>query len=318
MRNLVTCLLALLSVSFCLDAQKPSPHIVFTPQWTVQSQFAGYYAAMELGFYKEAGIDVQIVHPSASNSALNRLKDGECDIITLQLMQAVMAVDGGVELVNILQTSRENSLLIIPNDDNIRCIEDLHGKKVGIWKAGFGELGYIIDREKNIGIEWIPFINNVNLFVSGAIDATLAMSYNEYLQILACGIRPEHVFRFSELGYDIPEEGLYVTRKYFEGHKDECEAFADASRKGWEWVRQHQDEALDIVMKYAGKEHIKASRVIQRQMLEEVLRLQCPDGDADSSFILYPEDVEKASDLLYRNGLVRRKITYSEITGGQR
>ena len=314
MRNALKCLLTSLLLSVCLFAEGRT-HIVFTPQWTVQSQFAGYYAALQLGYYTEAGLDVEIIHPSASNSALNRLKKGECDIITMQLMQAIIASDKGSNLVNILQTSRQNSLLIIPHDINIRRIEDLRGKKVGIWKAGFGELGHILDKERNIGIEWIPFINNVNLFISGAIDATLAMSYNEYLQILACGIHPTHIFRFAELGYDIPEEGLYVTREFFTKHEKECRAFAEASRRGWEWVRKHQKEAIEIVMKYANKEHIKASRVIQRQMLEEVLRLQRPNGDETKAFRLMPEDVEKASGLLFKNGFIRRKISYSELTG---
>ena len=50
--------------------------IVFSPQWTPQSQFAGYYVAQAKGFYKEVGLDIVIDHPSASNPALNRLREG--------------------------------------------------------------------------------------------------------------------------------------------------------------------------------------------------------------------------------------------------
>lgn len=55
--------------------------IVFTPQWTAQSQFAGYYVALEKGFYKEAGLNVEIQHPSASYSAINRLIEGSSRVI---------------------------------------------------------------------------------------------------------------------------------------------------------------------------------------------------------------------------------------------
>ncbi|MBQ5531932.1 MAG: ABC transporter substrate-binding protein, partial [Bacteroidales bacterium] len=47
--------------------------IVFTPQWTAQAQFAGYYVAQEKGFYREAGIEVEIVHPSLTQSAMDRI-----------------------------------------------------------------------------------------------------------------------------------------------------------------------------------------------------------------------------------------------------
>ena len=68
-----------------------SERIVFTPQWTPQSQFAGYYVAQAKGFYQEEGLEVVFDHPSASSSALNRLEAGNSHIITLQLIQAIKA-----------------------------------------------------------------------------------------------------------------------------------------------------------------------------------------------------------------------------------
>lgn len=315
MRSALKCFLTALLASVSLTLEGQSGKIVFMPQWTVQSQFAGYYAALENGYYKEKGLDVRIVHPSASNTALNNLTGGHCDIITMQLMQAMRAIDRGTEVVNILQTSQHNSLLIIPRQENIRSLADLKGKRVGIWKAGFGELGYILDREKELGIDWIRFVNGVNLFVSGAVDATLAMSYNEYYQIQACGIMPRKVFRLSALGYDIPEEGLYVTRDYYLKHRKECELFAEATRKGWEWVRDHREEALDIVMEYGRREHVRASRVLQKKMLDEVLLLQCDVPHGKPVFTLLPEHVQKASAMLEKNGFIKNDISYSEITG---
>ena len=86
---------------------------MFTPQWTAQAQFAGYYVAKEKGFYKEAGIDVEIVHPSVTHSAIRRLKNSESQATTLQLCQAMEVVGNGVPLVNILQTSMNNAMVIV-------------------------------------------------------------------------------------------------------------------------------------------------------------------------------------------------------------
>ncbi len=69
-RRLSAIILALV-LSLPLFAQSKGENtIVFTPQWTAQAQFAGYYAALELGFYKEEGLDVVIEHPNASRSAI--------------------------------------------------------------------------------------------------------------------------------------------------------------------------------------------------------------------------------------------------------
>lgn len=307
------CLFGFLEIAGTVYGQ--SNRIVFTPQWTPQSQFAGYYVAQAKGFYREEGLEVVFDHPSASSSALNRLEAGNSHIITLQLIQAIKLIGDEVPLVNILQTSQRNSLMIVPRYNNIRSLQDLRGKKVGFWKAGFCELAFILDRKEKLDIEWVPFINYVNLFVSGAIDATLAMSYNEYLQILACGIRPQHVFYFSDLGYDIPEDGLYVTADYYRTHRKEAEAFARASVKGWKWAAQHPEEALDIVMRLVREHHVATNRLQQQRMLENVLELQCELHTATRPFSLQPAHVEKASALLLDDGYIHRPVTYQEITG---
>ena len=72
--------------------------------------------------------------------------------------------------------------------------------------------------KENLNYRWIPFATNVNLFVSGAIDATLAMSYNEYYQLVQTGIElsDESVYRFRDHGYNIQEDGVYVTKEFYE------------------------------------------------------------------------------------------------------
>ena len=87
--------------------------IVFTPQWTPQSQFAGYYAALENGFYADLGLDVEIVHPTKSYSSLNMLKDGTTNIITSELIQAMVANDKNIKLVNLLQTTQHSTLALL-------------------------------------------------------------------------------------------------------------------------------------------------------------------------------------------------------------
>lgn len=310
MKQLFICFLLFFSADALL-AQRA----VFTPQWTPQSQFAGYYVAGEKGFYKDAGLEVDIEHPSASNPALNMLFEGTCNFITLQLLQAMENIDRGMPLVNVLQTSQSNSLIIVPRRDDIRMVEDLAGKKVGIWKAGFGELGQMLDAGMGLHIRWVPFIHNVNLFVSGAIDATLAMSYNEYFQILAAGIQPSHVFYFSEMGYDIPEDGLYVTLDFYRKNPKVVQSFVEASKRGWEWAAAHPDEALDIVMKRVKEAKVGTNPTQQKWMLEEILKLQRDKKTGKTTFILNPEQVKAASDLLLRHKRIKQEITFRKLTG---
>lgn len=294
-----------------LQAQR----IVFTPQWTPQSQFAGYYVAQEKGFYQEAGVEVDFQHPSASYSATNRLLEGSSDIITQQLVQAMIAIDRGMPMVHVLQTSQRNALVLVSKTDSIREIEDLKGKKVGVWKTGFGELAYMMDAEENLDIQWIPFLESVNLFLSGAIDATLAMSYNEYLQIKVSGHEDKPVIRFADTEYDYPEDGVYVSRDFYQRHPEKVKAFVEASRKGWEWAHEHPEETLEIVMKWIEKENVHTNRIHQQWMLEKILELQCEKGKNKPSFRLDAAMIDRLNGLLLKYNHIQHPVDIEKLKG---
>lgn len=287
--------------------------IVFTPQWTAQAQFAGYYVAEAKGFYREADVKVRIEHPSSTQPAMTRLRKNLCQATTLQVCQALEIVDEGIPLVNILQTSMNNAMVIVSYRDMDPLTQK--GAHVGIWSVGFGQLAICMSIMDHLDYEWVRFAQNVNLFVSGALDATLAMSYNEFYQLVQAGIKmtDKNVYRFCDHGYNVQEDGVYMSRDYYNGHKEQAQRFARASRKGWEWAAAHPEETLDIVMKYVDREHIATNRVMQRLMLKEVLRLQVDRDSKKREFRLRPDMVKLASRLMAKNMMLSREVTYESL-----
>ena len=287
--------------------------IVFTPQWTAQAQFAGFYVAEAKGFFREAGVKVKIEHPSVTLPAMSRLRTNVSQATTLQLCQALEIVDGGIPLVNILQTSMNNGMVIVSARGKDPLTQK--GAKVGIWSVGFGQLAISMSIKEHLNYEWVRFAQNINLFLAGALDATLAMSYNEYYQLMQAGIElnDKNVYRFCDHGYNVQEDGVYMTRDYYEKHREQAKKFANACRKGWEWAAQHPDETLDIIMKYVEKNSIATNRVMQRLILKEVLRLQVDRESKKREFRLRPDMVEQASRLMVENQMLSREVTYEEL-----
>ena len=288
--------------------------IVFTPQWTAQAQFAGYYVAEAKGFYRDAGVKVRIEHPSATQPAMSRLRNNECQATTLQVCQALEIIDGGIPLVNILQTSMNNAMVIVSARGKNPLTQK--GARVGIWSVGFGQLATCMSIKEHLDFQWVRFAQNVNLFVSGALDATLAMSYNEYYQLVQAGIKmtDKNVYRFCDHGYNVQEDGVYMTREYYNQHKEQAHRFAQASRKGWEWAAKYPEEALEIVMQYVDKNNVATNRVIQRLMLKEVLRLQVDRESKKREFRLRPDMVQQASRLMLENKMLSREVTFEELS----
>ena len=313
-QRVMTILLVCYSAAMAAQkAQATDDTIVFTPQWTAQAQFAGYYVALVKGFYREAGVNVRIEHPSVTQPAISHLRKDKCQAITLQLCQALQIVDQDFPLVNILQTSMNNAGVIV----SARGKDPLKqkGARVGIWSVGFGQIAMCMAGKEHLDYQWVPFAQNVNLFVSGALDATLAMSYNEYYQLIQAGIEvsDKTVYRFCDHGYNVQEDGVYMRRDYYIKHRDQAIRFAQASRKGWEWAAQHPDEALDIVMQYVEKYHIVTNRVMQKLMLEEILRLQVDRESKKREFRLRPDMVQFASRIMLDSKMLSREITYEEL-----
>ena len=296
-----------------VDAQQ----IVFTPQWLPQSQFAGYYVALEKGFYKEAGLDVVIEHTSSSDKAQNRLREGKCNAITMNLFDAILNIYNGMDVVNVLQTSLHTGLVVVPRSNDVETLTDLKGKRVGIWRTHYNELLRIVDEDKGLNIEWIPFVQNINLYISGAVDATMAMVYNEAYQIYSSGFEDMNFISLADYGYDFPEEGVYFSKDYYEKYPDKAKAFAEASRRGWEWAHEHYDETLDIVMKVIKENNLPAGRQHQKWILKEVLRLQCDSISGKPTFELDENKVMQINELLIRYNRINDVVTKSRITGGR-
>ena len=312
MKRLLTLVLlgcALLARPALLQAQK----LIFTPQWTAQAQFAGYYVAQDMGFYKDAGLDVEIVHPSATESAMNRINDNKSHAITLMLPQAMEIIDSGVHLVNILQTSMNSGLVIVSrrNEDPLKQ----KGIRVGVWSAGFDQLPITMSLKENLDFQWVRFASGINLMLSGAIDATVAMSYNEYYQLMQAGVEltDTNVYRFCDHGYNVQEDGVYVTLDFYKKNKEAALKFAEASRRGWEWAAEHPGETLDIVMKYVREGRVETNRILQELMLEEILRLQVDRESGKREFRLRPDMVQQMSQLMVDNQLLLNGVTYEDL-----
>ena len=147
---------------------------------------------------------------------------------------------------------------------------------MGRWKVGFGEVSEMFCMKNGLSVQWIPYVQGINLYVSGAVDAILCYSYSEYIQLVLAtgGIPHENLIRFKDYGLNYPEDGLYVTERYYKAHPETVDKFVRASKRGWDYAREHREEALDISMQYIREYNVATSRTLQRMMLDEVLDLQ--------------------------------------------
>lgn len=287
--------------------------ITITPKWTAQAQFAGYYVADKMGFYKEEGLNVRIAHPTLSESSFSVLQSGKAQVAVMNLSFALTARASGAQMVNVMQTSQENSLMLVSRQP-LKDIASLKHKEIAVWNHLSQDLLDRFAASYELDGKWIRFNGGVNLFLTGAVDVCLVGSYNEYLQLAECGLQPDstYLLRFADFGYNLPEDGLYVTDAFHQEHPELVNKLVRASIRGWEWANEHREETLDIIMEIVRRNNIGTNRYHQRKMLEEILRLQTDKSCNKRTFRLSPEDFKLASDILL-DEQERNNIHYTDF-----
>lgn len=282
--------------SVYISAQQP---IILTPKWTAQAQFTGYYAAEQKGFYKDEGLNVRIEHPAISESSFSVLQKGLSQVAVMNLSFALTARANGAKIVNVMQTSQQNSLMLVCRTP-IKSISELQKKKIAVWNHLSEELLERLATYYKLNIEWIRFNSGINVFISKAVDICLVGSYNEYLQLIECGLKADSLFlfKFTEMGYNLPEDGLYVTEDYYAQNPDIVQRIVRASIKGWQWTKEHPEEALEIVMSKIKENNIGTNRYHQQKMLEELFRLQIDSTTGKAIFRLSHDGFDTAAKIL--------------------
>ncbi|MCK5821261.1 MAG: ABC transporter substrate-binding protein [Bacteroidales bacterium] len=270
--HLIVFLVLLASTAFTVNPVfSQQTKLTYTPHWLPQAQFAGFYVAREMGFYNDVDLDITIQHPSPTEDVLDLLVAGKADIVSHFLISAIAQHQSGTKMVCFGQLSQNCAQMFVTRKkDSINKPEDLDGKRIGIWEAGFQEIPSALIDEYNCSVEWIPIVSSVNLFLMGGIDAMTVMLYNEYDQIINSGINEDELnpMLFSDFGYNVPEDGLYCLNETYYKNNDALKRFVSASLRGWEYTFANKEYALDLVWKEMKAANIPSNMAHQQWMLD--------------------------------------------------
>ncbi len=300
------------------DAAVPTSRVRLVLQWSPQAQFAGYYLALEKGFYRQQGLDVEIIPGGPAVDSLAYLQGGKAEFATAFLTGAVTAAADGARIVDVCQVVNRSNLLLVAHRKTVKDRDDLDGARVTLWGSSFraAYLGYF--QTAGVKPTILPQFFSVNLFLTGGADACAAMSYNEYETIIQSGVDPGDltVFSLRDNGFGFPEDGVYTTSATARDDPDLCRAFAQASLQGWAYCRAHPSEAVDTVMKHAHEAHVPTNAVHQRWMLEHILASIYPGkADAWKPGVLARADYERTRAVMVGQGLITSAPSYGRFVG---
>ncbi len=301
-----------LLVSLLMSAQTKK-HLVFSPQWHAQAQFAGYIVAYNRGFYSDEGLNLEIKYPKETKSSLDLMREGKADLITTVVSDAIILKSNqNLDIVNVLQTSQHSSLCLVKKPGNGKALPNtFRNMRVGIWASGMASSATAMNIIQHLNWRVIPFREGLNLMNYDMVDAITAMDYNELLRMKYSGwdVSERSVLHFSENGYDIPEDGVYCERAFYEENKEAVDAFVRASKRGWEWCREHPEEAIEYVYREMHNNYIYSSKVIQRASLQLILQKQ-ESVPGTIPYTLSAKQFQEAINTLRAANLITADVDY--------
>ncbi|AQZ50655.1 ABC transporter substrate-binding protein [Martelella mediterranea] len=276
-------------------------------KWVTQAQFAGYYVALEKGFYEEEGLDVTIKPGGPDIAPAQVLAGGGADVIVDWMPSALATREKGVPLVNIAQPYKSSGMMLTClKENNVMSPEDFPGKTLGVWFYGneypflswMAHLGIPTDGGED-GVTVLKQGFNVDPLLQKQAACISTMTYNEYWQVVDAGISEDQLntFKYEDEGVATLEDGLYVLEDDLKDpkFKEDMVKFVRASMKGWKWAEENPDEAAEIVLDYddTGAQTEKH----QKRMMREVAKLT-----AGSNGALDPADYQRTVEVLLGGG----------------
>ncbi|QDX80556.1 hypothetical protein B9N43_04385 [Denitratisoma sp. DHT3] len=237
-------------------------------KWSHSFQFAGYYAALEKGYYREAGLDVRIEEAMPGVNAIDQVLSGEADfgVGTSDLLRARAAGRPVVVLAVIFQHSP--LVMIARKRYADQSLRDIIGKQVMIDPQSSELLAYL--KQEGIPLDGITQLQhsfNPQDLIDGHADAISAYATNEVYYLDKAGLSYQ-IFTPRSAGIDFYGDNLFTSARQIEQHPDRVRAFREASLRGWKYALDHPEEIARLIQsQYRGQHDLDFYRFESRQML---------------------------------------------------
>jgi NitT/TauT family transport system substrate-binding protein len=276
-------------------------------QWVTQAQFAGYYVALDKGYYSAEDLDVTILSGGPDIAPPQVLAGGGADVMLNWMPSALAAREKGLPVVNIAQPFKTSGLMLTCwKDTGIKSPADFKGKTIGVWFYGneYPFLSWMSQEgiSTDGGADGVTVLRqgfNVDPLLQRQADCISTMTYNEYGQVLDAGVSEDELvtFKYENQGVATLEDGIYALEENLSdpAFVNKMVRFVRASMKGWKYAEANPTEAAGIVLD--NDESGAQTEAHQVRMMAEIAKLT-----AGSNGSLDPADFDRTVATLMAGG----------------
>ena len=218
-------------------------------KWHHQFQFAGYYAALEKGFYRDAGLEVEIREGGPNVDAIDDVVTGRADF-GVGTSGALIARARGQPVVVLAAVFQHSpAILLVPRRAGVTSVFALQDRLL-MDTPGSEDIAAML-KLADVDYARMPRVKHngdPRDLVSGKADAMVAYSTNEPFVLEQLGV-PYLAFSPRASGIDFYSDNLVTSEKQIKTHPERVAAFRAASLKGWQYALSHKEEIVDLILR---------------------------------------------------------------------
>ena len=245
-------------------------------KWYHQAQFAGCYVAIEKGFYKEYGIQVELIEGGPGKSQTEALTEHRADFAISSPEDLLMHRSGGDSVTAVsaiyrksavVFLSRKNSGILKPADFEGKVIAAQHSGGVSDFVLQFDALveNMHVDRSNMV---LVPYDTQYKGFMDGRVDITPAYFTGGLIKLRAWGMKINIIYP-GDYRVRFYSDVVMTTDDLITSNPDLAQSFVAATLKGWRFAIENIGQSVDMILKYA---RIKDPS-LQKKMLEAAVPL---------------------------------------------
>lgn len=226
-------------------------------KWTHAFQFAGYYAAIEKGYYRDAGLEVRLNEAGPGADPVRIVSQGNAEYGTGN-SSLLLARQAGLPVIALAVILQHSPLVLIAKQESaLQGIHDLSGKRIMIEPNADELVAYL----KHEGITTESFVQvehsqNLRELTAGKVHAISAYITSEPWLLDQMHF-PYQIYTPRAAGIDFYGDNLFTSEKEIKNHPKRVSAFREASLRGWKYAMEHQEEIAELIFrKYSQRQPI--------------------------------------------------------------
>ena len=218
--------------------------------WKHQFQFAGYYAAIEKGFYAEEDLEVELKEFEFDLNLVSEVLEGRSDF-AVGRTSLLIDKNAGADIVTLFATFQHSPLMLLTRKDSgIALSSDLKDKNVMITNEA-KKVGELMAMMLQTGISVADFKQqkhsyNVDDLLTGKTDAMASYISNEPYRMEQAGVE-YNIIHPRDYGFDMYSDLLFTSREFIIKNPELTERFYRASIRGWLYAFEHVDEIARVI-----------------------------------------------------------------------